>query len=1163
MLKSKDIIESIVVKKRFTKYVLGGILTTLLVSISFLSLSLIPQSGKVHMQHALHTENGYKVGTIQVEDAYELPHRLSAGLNGGTDVYETSDTFLSQWIPADTPFHALGVSWSEEMSEETHAHIHVRTRKLNGQNSGWIEVHEDIDGDAIGVESETKYSFVRTAWSTHIQYKVEMETRSSDVTPMISNIEFTYIDSTEEPQEQHKAMTQEKQSEVITESEVQELTREDTEDIVAGLKITNTRNKLNVIPRNRWGANEQLRVFDGLGKPRQVEVSDEFKEKFGDEIALRREVKRDESNKLLIWPLQYPMEDIETIIVHHTASQEDAMEDSYAAMRAIYYYHTVTRGWGDIGYNYLIDEDGNVFEGRYGGDKVVGAHTAKFNVGSIGVAIIGNYEENEVQSGSVRGLVEILTELSEKYNLDPTEIATMRDENLHVISGHRDATHTTCPGAHLYEKLPAIRQLVKSELVQRGTYKGDASEIVTTNGVDFFDVDDRGIIVLGPEEVKTLTVRLRNTGTTTWKRGTSLVYRNGNGNVAGFDETVAQMTGAEVRPREIGTFDILMQGTALSGLKNYYLYLQVGNTLSERRVLLPVYVEPVNLGFELVRVDASPKLKLEKNQATKATFTLKNTGNVTWNPEQVDVISESTGSIFLDGHMLTQTPVQPGNHGMFEVMFKSENTSGRFEENLKLVFTDNKGNKVKSRSTQPFAFRVKGVKTTGEGAVLTATSGDQTMRPGERKRMWVEVLNDSENTWKRVGTDRVHVAFLKAPAIKVGNVLMEKAIVKPGESTKIYFEVTAPDKPGKNFINMILRHKTHRLSEKPLRFEFNVEGEVGEPRTNGRNNTPDTPAPVATTTQEPTVTTRTTPSPTRQASGNKVQQLGDNIRVALSFRGSPAIRSDSAIRIFDGNGKHLNDGKEIRPGEKIAISYSNGTYTAEFQGKKVTTQSHIRLGSKDGILTIDNYENRPAWNQSLNDNQYRGVLEVRAVDGELKVINELPLEHYLYGIGEVSNGDPTEKVKTIVILARTYAQFYIDREGTDEAKFPGKPYHIDDDPNVSQRYLGYGVEKRAPNVVTAVNGTRGKVVTYNNEIVKTPYFNTTDGTHTKSAEEVWGWTHTPYLVSVADPLCDATEFNGHGVGLSGCGATEAARRGYSFEEIIKYYYTGVEVADLY
>ncbi len=162
------------------------------------------------------------------------------------------------------------------------------------------------------------------------------------------------------------------------------------------------------------------------------------------------------------------------------------------------------------------------------------------------------------------------------------------------------------------------------------------------------------------------------------------------------------------------------------------------------------------------------------------------------------------------------------------------------------------------------------------------------------------------------------------------------------------------------------------------------------------------------------------------------------------------------------------------------------------------------------------------------------------------------------GLAEVSNSAHPEKQKVIAVLARTYARFYMS---DDERKFPGLPYDGSDDPAVFQRYLGYGVEARSPNFVDSVEATEDVVVTYKGELVKTPYFNQSDG-RTKSAEEIWGWTHTPYLLSVPDPWSDGLDQNGHGVGLSGHGATEQAKVGKRFDQIIKYYYTGVDIEKL-
>ena len=129
----------------------------------------------------------------------------------------------------------------------------------------------------------------------------------------------------------------------------------------------------------------------------------------------------------------------------------------------------------------------------------------------------------------------------------------------------------------------------------------------------------------------------------------------------------------------------------------------------------------------------------------------------------------------------------------------------------------------------------------------------------------------------------------------------------------------------------------------------------------------------------------------------------------------------------------------------------------------------------------------------------------------------------------------------------------------ESEKYPGKPYNLDDNPDSSQKYIGYGFEMRAPNITKAVNETKGQIVTYNGQLIKTPYFNQSDGTKTKSGLEVFKW-DLPYLVSVDDSYCKADKFLGHGVGLSGCGATGMANLGFTYKQILQHYYTGTQIS---
>jgi hypothetical protein len=161
-------------------------------------------------------------------------------------------------------------------------------------------------------------------------------------------------------------------------------------------------------------------------------------------------------------------------IVHHTVNTNDyTPAQSAAIVRGIYTYHVKGNGWNDIGYNFLVDKYGQVFEGRYGGvDRpVVGAHSLGFNTGSVGVAVIGTYQTTQISSAAQRALVQLLAWRLDVAHVDPLSTATMTSGGnskypagtqvtLHAISGHRDVYPTDCPGNALYARLPAIAQQV-------------------------------------------------------------------------------------------------------------------------------------------------------------------------------------------------------------------------------------------------------------------------------------------------------------------------------------------------------------------------------------------------------------------------------------------------------------------------------------------------------------------------------------------------------------------------------------------------------------------------------------------------------------------------------------------------------------------------------
>ena len=249
------------------------------------------------------------------------------------------------------------------------------------------------------------------------------------------------------------------------------------------------------------GSVEQRRAGWRLGNPWWVGVSDRIEARAaGDVSAVRAELVWSPDVKIplrvtaavgapaivprLSWgadekirraPPSYASE-VRFAIVHHTAGRNDySRSEAAAIVKGIQLFHVQGNGWNDIGYNFLVDRFGTIYEGRYGGidRNVIGAHALGFNTGSVGIALLGTYGSTKPSQAALDAIAKLIAWRLDLAHVDPTSFvnvisggseryATGIPVLLNAVSGHRDTGLTECPGNALYARLNSIAAAARS-----------------------------------------------------------------------------------------------------------------------------------------------------------------------------------------------------------------------------------------------------------------------------------------------------------------------------------------------------------------------------------------------------------------------------------------------------------------------------------------------------------------------------------------------------------------------------------------------------------------------------------------------------------------------------------------------------------------------------
>jgi hypothetical protein len=307
--------------------------------------------------------------------------------------------------PSTSPFAMLGVTWAHDGAVGP-VTVEVRTKSA-GTWGDWSELETDADGGPLTAAADSSFRDGTEPDWTGRSTGVEVAVYGQGSAPR--GLAVSTIDPGRSPVSLHAA----------------------TSDAKAG-QITGKPGSFPRIPtiitRKQWGADESL----------------------GDEC----------------WDPKYGRT-FKAVIVHHTAGSNDyTRAEAAAIVRGVYAYHTQSRGWCDIGYNFLIDRFGNVYEGRDGGIRrpVRGAHAGDYNVNTTGISLMGNFDLVQPTAAMKHSLVSLTAwRLGTAYHHARGK-PFVYDHRISRISGHRDVMSTACPGQYVYDWLPVLRRLVNKRL---------------------------------------------------------------------------------------------------------------------------------------------------------------------------------------------------------------------------------------------------------------------------------------------------------------------------------------------------------------------------------------------------------------------------------------------------------------------------------------------------------------------------------------------------------------------------------------------------------------------------------------------------------------------------------------------------------------------------
>jgi hypothetical protein len=443
--------------------------TTLFLALTFFMLSMIHaqtnSNGEENVVESVLVERSPEIG---LQAAKNMPGYVVESLeNGAIRVYAPEELVP---LTKARPFVALGISWNAEVGDFHQIEMAIRGSVNARAWSDWVEV--EVDHHAVLDEGNFTGSMVFLPSDTqYIQYVTTIKPHMTFQKPQLNNVTLHFINpgiTAKEDLEDFKSLVPELKD---VRDRIQKIVPDSMEKDVDFTVSTSSYDLPAYVPRTQWGAS----------------------------LGLSNTANRTATT-------------VSHLIVHHSAGNYTPTTDFAAVVRSYWSYHTgPVLGWADIGYNWLVDRNGVIYQGRAynfdGNRNVVGAHFSGQNGRTMGICLIGNFNSVQPTAIAVDQLRNMLAWKANERGIDvrAREMHTVR--NLFTISGHRDGGATDCPGHQFYTRLPEMRNRTHAYLNPPDVQIVRADNVTTTTtefnielGVNNFDSNVIAFIEYGLAE---------------------------------------------------------------------------------------------------------------------------------------------------------------------------------------------------------------------------------------------------------------------------------------------------------------------------------------------------------------------------------------------------------------------------------------------------------------------------------------------------------------------------------------------------------------------------------------------------------------------------------------------------------------------------------------